>query len=177
MNATAVVTSHAAPDRLLAALQALHCQTVPPQQVVACVSDTPRSARLEARMLAGTVIVRRDLGDWGHDKRAAGLAAASGDWVWWVNDDDEYAPTFLEALMGGGGDIVGCDFRHKSGLHIEAAPQIGRVSSGSFIVRRQWARRVGWTGRDYEADGRFVQDVVAAGARWCRVPQTLYFHR
>jgi hypothetical protein len=111
------------------------------------------------------------------------LARATSDYLGFFNDDDlyssKYLATLLEVAEVRNADIVACDFvsHLMPGSVALTMPAIGHVTSGNFIVRRTLAQKVGYKHRHYEADGKFIEDLIEAGATFARVPKVLYVHQ
>lgn len=176
LTVTAVVTTHDNPEGLHAMLSQLHNQTRLPDEIRVYASDTePHELQY---LLADAVSVEPNLNDWGHAKRRKGLAECSGDYVGFFNDDDHYDPTYLERLMAHAGpDLIYSDWHTKDNRVFHAEPKLGSITSGCFLVRACFAREVGYLHDRYEADGLFIDDLVAAGASMVRVREALYWHR
>lgn len=178
LTVTAVLTAHANPDGLRDMVRQLHEQTRPPDEILVYVSDVAPDDLHGLDVTAVTLCPDRQ--DWGHEKRAQGLHDATCDLVGFFNDDDAYHPSFIEKMVDGIGDrdLVMCAFRSRLvGVLDHPRPQVGSCTSGNFLARRQLAQQVGWTHRVYDGDGRFIMDLVAAGATWCTIPDRLYEHR
>lgn len=115
------------------------------------------------------------MNDYGHDKRAKGVAEAKGDYLGFFNQDDFYELTYIEEMMATAerhdADAVYCDW---NGVR-DCSFCLGSSTSGNFIVRTSLAREVGYTERRYEADGIFI-DGIAARGRVVKVPELLYYH-
>ena len=121
-----------------------------------------------------------DRADWGHEKRALGLALASKDYVGWFNDDDWYDDTYVEKMMLAAelADAVFCNWNSMP----NAVFALGSSTSGNFIVRTKLAQEVGYprerdeAGRlKYESDGRFIEGIRENGIV-VKVPEILYSH-
>lgn len=178
MRVTAVVTCHARTDRLRSMLGCLMYQTRPPDETLAYVSGATADelAELGEHFPHARFHPADNLEDWGHDKRAQGLLAATGDVIGWFNDDDdydrEYVATMLAALEAGAAVAYcdwneapnGCDFSY------------GSSTAGNFLILTELARRTGWSGRDYAADGMFINRVRESGAALAHIPKVLYTH-
>lgn len=184
MRVSCIVTSHNNSTGLDAILTQLEKQRLNPYEIILITSDTERSdlQKLDAWERCDTVIIQDNKSDWGHEKRALGLELALGDYVAFFNDDDTYSSKYLDKLAkvaeDRGVDIVGCDFVSHlmpDGVAL-TMPAIGHITSGNFIVRRELAQQVGYQHRHYEADGQFIEDLMAAGATFARVPEVLYVH-
>lgn len=176
MTVTAVVTAHGPESDVAGMVAQLHAQTQPPHQILVYASDVPDS--ILGRLDGCTVTVCPNENDWGHAKRAAGLAAADGRWVGFFNDDDRYHPDYIEAMTGTVGtlDLVMCRWDEKGTVRWPT-PTVGSCTAGNFLARTKLARQAGWSGRHYEADGQFITDLVAAGARWTVEDRLLYWHK
>lgn len=174
MTFTAVVVSHANERGLRTMLGNLLYQTRKPDEIVVVCSDTDDLARLSEDFPGVVFLNAPDRGDWGHEKRAVGLDVASGEWIGWFNDDDSYDVAYLERLLAHeeDGDAVYCAWNEQP--HCEFRKY--QSTAGNFVCRTDLARQVGWHGRSYEADGIFIDGLVAAGARVVRVDDVLYHH-
>lgn len=174
MTVTAVVVGHGDRAAISRAVEALQAQTRPPDEVIvaSCCTDWfPVAADL--RLIDG----HED--DWGHRLCDYGIRLASSDRVWLVNCDDQYDPTFLAQLTAHDADIVHCDYTTHlaGGAVLHSAPKLGHITRGNNIFSRCLAQRVGYHHRMYEADGLFIESLVASGATHLRVPTVLYHHR
>lgn len=170
------MTSHANPAGLSYTVRSLCRQTRRPDQLIVLASGLP-AARLAMRSGDVASVIKvdcEDRSDWGHEKRAQGLALATGDWLGFFNDDDSYDETYLKTMLAAtdGVDLVLCGWFDGSGN--PALPT--RTTSGNFVIRRQLAQAVGYVHRIYQADNRFLEEAQAAGARVREVPDLLYQH-
>lgn len=120
--------------------------------------------------------------DWGHSKRAMGLTFAEGDYMCFVNADDEYDPDFLklmvEALEKEKADFAYCNWKDKSrpDAVVGAELKLGGMTSGNFMVRSNKAKKVGWQHRVYAADWYFVRDLLREGIEVVYFPHALMKH-
>lgn len=185
MKVSCVVTAHADPDAMWRMVDIITQQSLRPHEVLVYASDIDLTALAGYTFHHGTTTtftVVENRNDWGHEKRARGLADATGDVVGFFNHDDLYAPTYLEemvrALEDSGADLAHCTWTsHLSGnVPVVGEPRVGHITSGNFLVRTALAQQVGYLHRDYEADGRFIEDVMATGATHVQVPSLLYTH-
>lgn len=174
MRVSCVVTAHANPTGLASILYNLKTQTLKPFEIIVLVSG------MDVPDIGMTIYCEPDLADWGHEKRAKGLSLAKGKLVGFFNDDDEYDKEYLERMTDaiGNADIVACNWRsHLSGYTLQIPkPHVGRITSGNYLVRTELAQRVGYNHRHYEADGVFIEDLVAAGAKFTHLDELLYLH-
>lgn len=173
---SAVVVTHANPVGAARMLAQLETQTRPPDEVILVATETPKDALERLAYESGCAVAEVDeVGDWGHAKRAHGLDLVTGDWVGFFNDDDAYAGDYLERMLVAATDdvdVVFCEWNENPGCSFA----VFESTAGNFIVRRELAQRVGWHGREYEADGRFIEALKAAGARVVKVDEALYVH-
>ena len=196
MTFTAVVTSHDNPEGLEYTLENLSRQSrlsdealvyISPEIVLEADAALP-FAPVNIANVRPRVRWVPDRQDWGHEKRAMGLAEARGDYVGFFNDDDMYDLTYIEKMMAAaeaGADVVYCDW---SGIR-DCTFCLGSSTSGNYIVRAELGRWVGYTDRHYEADGTFIDRIREADLdvmgpdglyrrkpRIVKVPQLLYWH-
>lgn len=178
MKLTAVVTCHERTDRLRNILGCLRYQTRPPDETLVYVSgvgaDELQTLSKEFQDLEFSL--QPDLEDWGHDKRRQGLADARGDVIGWFNDDDDYDRDYIQKLLQpivDGADVAFCNWSHRPE---ECVFEANCSTSGNFLVRTTLAREVGWTGRDYAADGDFINGLAERTKLIVYVAENLYSH-
>jgi hypothetical protein len=150
-------------------------QTRPPDEVIvaSCCCSGPFAQTADLRLSD------RHVDDWGHRLCDFGIRLARCDRVWLVNCDDRYEPTFLAELTAHEADIVHCDYTSHlvGGAVLRSSPQVGYITRGNNVFNRRLAQQVGYTHRVYEADGLFIESLLAAGATHQLVPTVLYHHR
>lgn len=179
MTLTAILVTHANEAGARAMLDdLLFGQSVPPDEVICVCTETPAdvidSLRADYDPLALFDTID-EVGDWGHAKRARGLELASGEWIAFFNDDDRYDSSYLARMLEAAADDVDAVYcAWNENPHCDFVKY--QSTAGNFIVRTELARRIGWTGRHYEADGDFIDALVAAGARITKVDSLLYHH-
>lgn len=173
MKFTAVVVGCDDEPGVRHTLGCLRYQTRPPDETIVIVSDTAGVSRLREQFPEAEILERPRAGDWGHAARAEGLARAAGDWVGWFNSDDRYDRRYLEKMLAlrDHADVVFCGWNEQP----DCVFRPGSSTAGNFIVRTAVARRVGWNGRHYEADGDFIAAAAAHG-RVVKVNEVLYTH-
>lgn len=183
-----VLTAHKDREELMTALRSAQLQTWPGREVIALACCIPGLERMSQQGEQPELQLVECQEDFGHAKRAQGLELARGDWVMFWAADDLYHVDFLRTMVlagrASGADLVACDWIPKwRGSMMKTQPRTGQVTSGNFIVRRSVALHAGYRHRHYEADGAFIEDVMATGATWHRVKahpdtgQPLYIHR
>lgn len=185
MRTSAIITSHDNYEGLIHMLGQLERQTLPPWEIIAIASDLKVNEQQADDLVDRCdLIVQPNRNDWGHEKRAMGVELALGDYLAFFNDDDEYSPAYLEKLAqeaeATGADIVACRWVSHLGapdLAYLPEPRIGGITSGNFIVRTDIAKKAGYNGRQYEADGQFIEDCMKAGATFSAIEELLYEHK
>lgn len=175
---TAIVTSHANPLGTANIIEMLQGQTRVVDEIIVLASgedieDLPMPPVVWARQ-------EPDREDWGHEKRAAGVDMATGDLLGFFNSDDWYEPTYIEEMVDAIGehDIVFCDFKSHlfGGNVVQTSAKHGKCTSGNFLVRTDLAQAVGYNHREYNADWKFIEDLLKEGATWTRLEKVLYKH-
>lgn len=117
----------------------------------------------------------RRYNDYGYSLRQIGLDQADADFIMFTNDDNYYAPKFLqymfEAIRRDDLDLVLCNMIHshkrpgkykQDDYHLfESYPKRKYIDIGNFIVRTRLAQSVGFQDKGYTADGDFIDRLVA----------------
>ena len=121
--------------------------------------------------------------------RAAGIAAASGEYVTFIDSDDEYAPdhlsqrrAYLEShpdvdLLHGGVKIIGDPyvadkFDPTKKIHISNC-----VVGGTFVIRGSLIERIGgWPNVPYGDDNAFYEKALAAGRIIAMIESPTYIY-
>ena len=135
------------------------------------------------------------LGAYGHPLRAEGIKRIESDWLLITNDDNYYAPVFIERMMAKAKPDVSCvlcdmvhnhprkDYLGRAGKAspygvLVAKPRRHFADIGCFIVPTAVAKKVGFPWREFEGDGLYLEAVIKAqpGKRVAKVPQVLFVH-
>ncbi len=108
-------------------------------------------------------------GYWGHPNRRMMLNETHGDpgdYVLITNDDNQYVKAFVEIMLGlctSNIGFVACDTVHNyfnyDILHTQV--RVGAIDMGSFIVRLDVARAVGFNHDVEVADGLYAEECAA----------------
>lgn len=108
------------------------------------------------------------------------------DWLLLTNDDNYYAPTFLEWMLftacstpSPGCALVYCDMVHSHQywkvLHTEL--RRGKIDLGAVLVRSDLAREVPFDDHSFAGDWAWVERLAAAArGRVQKVPAVLFCH-
>ena len=130
--------------------------------------------------------------DWGHSLRDMGIGLANTEYLLITNDDNYYAPKFLELMLpdmkAKQADIAMCNMvhsHHNPGLRpqlsympFETRPERGSLDMGCFIARTALAQQVGFRDKGHDGDATYFEDLVkaAGNARLLKVERTLFVH-
>lgn len=133
--------------------------------------------------------------DYGHTLRDMGIQLADTDYLLITNDDNYYAPKFLEYMFmpvhqqaDAPPDIVFCDMvhsHHNPGVtrqlpynHFETRPQRNFIDMGCFIARTALAQQVGFRDKGFAGDATYFEDLVAAAGqpKITKIPMALFVH-
>lgn len=198
---TAVVTAHADATELERCLTGLALQARRADRIAVYASDiggdvlgrlAPAARRAGLASEGALIAATPDMQDWGHSKRAIGLAEATTSHVAFVNADDEYDPAYFDTLMWAlvahQADVAFCDWNESPAADF----RMFSSTAGNFIVKTSLGREVGgWPTERLEQpgfepgycnDGVFIERLKAAGARVVKAPRAphggvLYTHR
>jgi len=133
--------------------------------------------------------------DYGHSLRDMGIQLADTEYLLITNDDNYYAPRFLEFMFmpvhqqpDDPPEIVFCDMIHSHlnpGVRqqlpynpFETRPERNHIDMGCFIAKTTLAKQVGFRDKGFAGDATYFEDLVAAAAspRIVKIPMTLFVH-
>lgn len=102
-------------------------------------------------------------GYWGHPYRQVGIEIARGEWIGLSNDDNYYAPGYLEQMVYRG-EQDGADVVLSEILHSYHGWQVVTAGSdlGAFLARRSIVQQVTWPGVNFDADQVYVRQLCEA---------------
>lgn len=125
----------------------------------------------------------RNWGGVGHAARAAGAFLAAGDWLAYLDDDNEYLSGHVQAMVAEaertGADLVCTAWRTPDGrVSGWAPPGTNRTDASSILHRADLLNVASWQPEaGYAADGALVDRWVAAGVAWSFLPEpTMVYH-
>ncbi len=125
----------------------------------------------------------RRWGGVGHAARAAGAWLARGEWIAYLDDDNEFLPGHVEAMVGeaerANVPLVCTAWRMPDGQTWGwAPPGTNRTDSSSFLHHRDLLKVSSWQPADgYAADGALIDRWIAAGVAWSFLQEpTLVYH-
>lgn len=124
-------------------------------------------------------------GRYGHPHRQAAvdrLLAAGCQWTCMTNQDNYYAPVFLEALLSAAltkpATLAYCDcvHSHKLWAPLPAKLQRGHIDMGSFIAHRSIVEKAELEGTDFAADWQYLARLTRLGGGTAYVPGYFFTH-
>jgi glycosyltransferase involved in cell wall biosynthesis len=125
----------------------------------------------------------RHWGGVGHAGHAAGALLAAGDYICYLDDDNEYLPDHVAAMVAeaerASVDIVCTAWRTPNGgIGGRTPPGTNHTDTSSLLHRADLLRVASWAPEaGYAADGALVDRWVAAGVPWSFLPEpTLLYH-
>ncbi len=120
--------------------------------------------------------------------RQTGIRLAQGDYVTFLDSDDEYAPEHLEVrlrsiqahpevdLFFGGVHVIGSSLvpdRHNPAVLV---PIEHCAVGGTFVIRRSVAAALGFSPLRYADDAEFFERATAAGIATLRITEPTYHY-
>jgi hypothetical protein len=125
----------------------------------------------------------RNWGGVGHAAHAAGAFLAAGEWICYLDDDNEYLPHHVEAMVAEatrtGADLVCTAWRTPDGgVGGRTPPGTNHTDSSSFLHRAELLKLASWAPETgYAADGALIDRWVAAGVAWSFLDEpTMTYH-
>jgi glycosyltransferase involved in cell wall biosynthesis len=125
----------------------------------------------------------RNWGGVGHVPRAAGAWLAAGQWICYLDDDNEYLPEHVAVMVAegqrAGVPLVCTAWRMPNGGTLGATPPgTNRTDSSSFLHLAELLGVAAWApGDGYTADGALIDRWIAAGVAWSFLPEpTMIYH-
>jgi glycosyltransferase involved in cell wall biosynthesis len=102
--------------------------------------------------------------------RLVGSYTACGDYITYLDDDNDYQPhrisAMVKAIEDTGADVVFTAFLME-GRHMGTAPPtLGHVDASSFLHRPSLLNVSTWRPEGYECDWYLVERWLAAGVKW-----------
>jgi glycosyltransferase involved in cell wall biosynthesis len=149
---SAIIPTHKRPELLLRAVRSALSQTHTDLEVIVVI-DGPDAATSSALASIDDPRLRvLELGQsvGGSDARNAGVLHAQGQWVAFLDDDDEWLPTKIEKQLD-------CALRSNSASPIIACQVIGRTPKRDYI----WPRR-------FPAPGEALSEYIFTRRTWFR---------
>lgn len=124
----------------------------------------------------------RKIGHFGHKYRRRYALEGPGDVIGFTNDDNYYAPTYLEwmlhTMQKERAEFVYCDMVHSHQMWkpFKTEPKYRKLDLGGFLVKRRLVENVPWTDFSFKGDGTYINALVAKARRTAKVNATLFVH-
>lgn len=172
-----LVSTYNRPERLKEFLKMLRSQTSK-KWVCMVLDESPEKYAHEHDKGKDICVVEcEDKNDWGYSaKEKIGRNVPDDAWLWFPNDDHVFKKEFLEKMTqcatDEASDLVLCDFKHQ-GNSKSAAPTVGSVDIGTFIVRASVFKKYGFFNKDACGDGHLVQKMFRDKAKTSIVREEL----
>lgn len=113
----------------------------------------------------------------GATARLAGCFLAAGDWVTYLDDDDDWLPHHVRTMVacgeGAGADLVCSAWLHGPHREVRGSPppRAGHTGTSMMMHRPALLKVSAWRPEGYCADGWLAERWVAGGARWAFHPE------
>jgi glycosyltransferase involved in cell wall biosynthesis len=120
-----------------------------------------------------------DRARWGHFARLAGIAAAKGEIIAYLDDDNSYRPEHLSLLVQALLDNPAAGFAYpRTQMHVHGnvyeigadPPAYGQVDTSGIVHRRELLDRANWLPSLPSIDWDLVNRWMVSGAKWAYVP-------
>ena len=118
----------------------------------------------------------------GHPWREYGIKQAKGKYICLSNDDNLYAPVFVEALVAelvnGKNQFAYCDMihSHQQWRFFSTQPRKSKLDLGAWIADGDLVRSTPWTDFSFSGDGTFIEALVKKAKGVVKVPSCLFVH-
>jgi glycosyltransferase involved in cell wall biosynthesis len=110
----------------------------------------------------------------GSTPRLVGTYLATGEYITYLDDDDDYLPHHVEAIaaaLSGGAELVCTAWQGHPGLPSGTAPGVGTTGTSMMAHHVDLLKQSTWMREGYESDGRLAERWIAGGARWVFLPE------
>lgn len=134
--------------------------------------------------------------DYGHSLRDMGIKMADTEYILITNDDNYYAPKFVEYMFSSINldneykhpDIIFCDMIHSHnnpGLrnqlpynYFVTEPMRYFIDIGCFIAKTELAKKVGFRDKSFTGDATYFEDIVSSVKKpfILKIPMVLLMH-
>jgi len=121
-------------------------------------------------------------GSWGfYHRHNVSMIEPHADWILYTNEDNYYAPVFLERMIqaanSANSKMVYCDSSHSHFDYtvLDTAVQRGKIDMGSFITHIDLIKSTPWTDFTAGADGIYAE-AVGRKTNPVKARGVLFFH-
>lgn len=199
LRLTIAAVAYQQPQALQTFLSCMRCQTLQNFRLHILHDGPHEESRIALQQFeqAGapsieTTFSEKRYNDWGHTLRSLAIEQAETEFILVTNADNYYSPKMVEYAF----DVIDAhqlDLLHFNMIHshdgpggrrsrsyqpFETLPITQNIDIGAFIVRTRIARQVGFCHRGFDADGRFLEDLLKSGllSRVGHMNKTLLMH-
>lgn len=177
-----IVPAHNSASYIQKGLGSIRAQTFTDYElIVVCDSCTDYTDMVAAQFWPDKVITT----DFGMDglARNAGIDAAEGEWLLFLDDDDwwihEYVLQEIYEIAGSCGDrldLIAFDFIWKGrGYYVNTAQKVN-IAVWSKAFRREFVGDIRFPGIPFTSDAPFMDSIVAKQARCFAMHKLMYYY-
>ena len=180
-----IVPAHTSAEYIQRGLQSIVSQSFTDYELIvvcdACTDNTKLWAHWYADGIGGKVLVT----DFGMDglARNAGIDAADGEWLVFLDDDDwwihEYVLEEIHAAAeacGGNVDLIAFDFIWKGrGYYVNRADKVN-IAVWSKAFRREFVGETRFPAIPFTSDVNFMDEIIAKKARCYALHKLMYYY-
>lgn len=121
-----------------------------------------------------------DTARWGHHARLAGIKAARGEIISYLDDDNSWRPNHLTSLVSALQDNPQADFAYpRTLMHVYGnvydigadPPSYGQIDTSGIVHRVELLRKATWEPSLPSIDWDLVHRWMGMGAKWVYVPE------
>jgi len=170
-----VIPTYKRREMLAKAISSIKRQDYTPIEIIVVGDNCPELA--EGPLIIGVDVVENlkdNHKDWGGTARNRGIELARGDWIAYLDDDNEWAPNHVSSLMVAAewfnAEYAIASLQLPFGVLKCDYPQKGRVDASAIMHKKSLAHRYGkWRegkNAEYANDWRFVEPWVIAKVGW-----------
>jgi glycosyltransferase involved in cell wall biosynthesis len=172
-----IVATYGRPQLLARALRSCTSQLLPPFEVIV-VHDGPKYMAQDAGYTTQMFFTDGHAGDWGATPRQIGADMAWGDYVAYLDDDNQFLPEHLQTLAHLAerthADFV---FSNDSRGIGNGRPEFGHIDTSCILHRRELLEKATWRPAGYAADWDLVERWLAVGATWAYSGQATVLYK
>jgi glycosyltransferase involved in cell wall biosynthesis len=172
-----IIPTFKRPKLLVKAIESVLAQDYFPLEIIIVGDHCPALKKLRLPRGDMRVVVEnlaRNHKDWGGAARNRGIELARGDWIAYLDDDNEWEPNHLSSLMFPaewyGADYAVASLKIGDKVLRCSKPEKGRVDASAILHRKALVAKFGkWregAAAVYANDWAFVEPWVKSGGGW-----------
>jgi glycosyltransferase involved in cell wall biosynthesis len=118
--------------------------------------------------------------DWGHMPREFGKQNSNAKYIIMTGDDNYYTPNFVEELNKASESnpaLIYWDMVHSHYDYqfFKCSPRFNQIDIGAFAIRNDVGKNI-ILGKEYAADGYFIEKVIQSYQDHIKIDKVLYVH-